>query len=88
MRDLLIIGGIIFGVLILITIAGAVLTDQSYYLTGSVDYPDQIEPSEKVDYGSNAKSAGSSSTFTNTATPEPEDQDEGYSEDNENLESA
>lgn len=71
-----------------IVVLSCVSTGNKGYMYSSVDYPDQIEPSDSVDYGSNAKSAGSSSTFTNTATPEPEDQDEGYSEDNENLESA
>lgn len=79
-----IIGTLIFGALIVVSCTA---TDNEGYLQSSVDYPDQIEPADKVFYPSNAH-AGESTTFTNTQTPEPDDQEDGYSEDNEDLESA
>jgi phosphoribosylaminoimidazolecarboxamide formyltransferase/IMP cyclohydrolase len=75
-------------VLIGIVLVSCLGTGNEGYLESSVEYPDQIAPSPVVDYGSNAGSTGTSATLTNTATPEPEDQEDGYSEDNENLESA
>lgn len=81
---LFIVATIVFGLFVSVF---NVATDNTAYMRGSVEYPDQIEPADKVDYGSNSHSGGKSNTITNTQTPEPDDQDEGYSEDNEDLES-
>jgi hypothetical protein len=88
MKGILQVAFIMFVVLIGIVLVSCLGTGNEGYLESSVEYPDQIAPSPVVDYGSNAGSTGTSATLTNTATPEPEDQEDGYSEDNENLESA
>jgi len=88
MDDILKTGFILTIILMVIVVFSCLATGNEGYLESSVEYPEQIEPSPIVDYGSNSQTGISHEPQTNTATPEPDDQEDGYSEDNEDLESA
>lgn len=89
MKTYLKLGAILTGIFLIIVVISCFVSGNEGYLVSSVEYPDEIQPSPVVDYGGSTGNGGADShTYTNTATPEPEDQEDGYSEDNEDLESA